>query len=387
MVQDMTDDNMDKQSAQKRNIFVDALAILFGISSWMGVTSVYLQLPLIVENQPPEGWALPSYMAVFVQSANICSFAYILYQKYSPKKIDDGLLIYITLFIGCVAAICMAEFYDQTAVVMGKEHSVALMVFCFMFAMVGCLSSVLFMPYMGRFRECYLVSYMLGMCLNGFLSSIMTLIQGVGGPSQCIPDNSTDGTEFVKYNPPPLFGIELYFIIVFIIMVVCSIAFVLLNTLSICRKEYAAVKIGIGNDYTYDKTDESQDQNQDDLPEDVIHLSLFNCVFLLLVVFGLSGFGNGLLPGLISYFCLPYGNVTYHWAVALGAIAQPCAGLVALFLPHTSIRIIRIFSSVGTILAIYIVYIATRSPSPPMQHSMVGSFLIVSKFLPCISTK
>lgn len=373
------DDIVEKASAQKRNIFVDALAILFGISSWIGVTSAYLQLPLIVENNPPEGWSLPSYMVVSVQSANIVSLAYILYQKYSPKKINDGLLIYITLFIGCVAAICMAQFYDLTTEVNGSEHSVALLVFCFMFALVGCLSSVLFMPYMGRFRECYLVSYMLGMCLNGFLSSIMALIQGVGGPPQCIPNNSTDGPEFVKYNSPPLFGIELYFIIVFVILVICSIAFVLLNNLRICRKEYAAGTIGIGNNYTYDKTDESQEQDQP-LPDDVAHLSLYNCVFLLIVVFDLSGFGNGILPGLITYFCLPYGNVTYHWAVALGAIAQPCAGLVAMFLPHTSIKVIRILSFIGTFLAVYIFYIATQSPNPPMQNLMIGSILIVSNF-------
>lgn len=32
----------------KRNLFVDALAILFGISSWIGVNSSYLQVPLLV---------------------------------------------------------------------------------------------------------------------------------------------------------------------------------------------------------------------------------------------------------------------------------------------------------------------------------------------------
>lgn len=133
-----------------RNIFVDALAILFGISSWIGVTSIFLQLPLIVSTAP-EGWSLPSYIAITVQMGNIGSFAYVLYQKYSPKKIDDGLLIYIALLIGCVAAICMAFFYQVTFAIDGNtQYSVALLMFTLLFALVGCVSSVLFMPYMGE---------------------------------------------------------------------------------------------------------------------------------------------------------------------------------------------------------------------------------------------
>lgn len=382
MVQDTTDttDSASLKPLKKRNIFVDALTILFGISSWIGVTSAYLQLPLIVSTAP-EGWSLPSYMVITIQSANIISFAYVLYQKYSPKKIDDGLLIYITLFIGCVAAICMALFYEETTDIDGTKHSVALLTFCFMFAVVGCLSSVLFMPYMGRFRECYLVSYMLGMCLNGFISSIMALIQGVGGPPECIPNNSTDGPEFVKYISPPLFGIELYFIIVFVILVVCTIAFILLNNLSVCKNEYAAGTIETGNKYHYDKKDDESQEHDENVPENVLNLSVFNYVFLMAAVVGLSGLGNGILPGLMSYSCLPYGNVTYHLAVTLAAIAQPCSGLVAMFLPHTSIRVIRFLSFIGTILAVYIFYIATQSPSPPLQHSVIGYIIIVSIIL------
>lgn len=141
-----------QSSLGKRNIFVDALAILFGISSWIGVTSIFLQLPLIVSTAP-EGWSLPSYIAITVQMGNIGSFAYVLYQKYSPKKIDDGLLIYVALLIGCVAAICMAFFYQVTMAIDGgnTQYSVALLIFTLLFALVGCVSSVLFMPYMGKY--------------------------------------------------------------------------------------------------------------------------------------------------------------------------------------------------------------------------------------------
>lgn len=363
-------------STGKRNILVDALAILFGICSWIGVTSIFLQLPLIVSTAP-EGWSLPSYLVLTVQMGNIGSFAYVLYQKYSPKKIDDGLLIYIALFIGCLAAICMAFFYQVTIEINSTtRHSVALLMFTLLFALVGCVSSVLFMPYMGRFRECYLVSYMLGMGLNGFLSSIMALVQGVGGPPQCIPNNSTivGDPELIKYLPPPLFGTRLYFILVFVIIVLGTIAFILLNNLSVCKKEYAAGTIGMGNDFHYEKKADDDGQR---IPDDVLNLSTFNYVFLMSAVVGLSGLGNGVFPGLTSFSCLPYGNVTYHLAVTLAAIAAPCAGFIAMFVPHISIRIIRLLSLVASILAIYIFYVATQSPTPPLQHSLIGYVLIV----------
>lgn len=364
------------QPLKKRNLFVDGLAILFGISSWIGVTSTYLQLPLIV-NTAPEGWTLPSYIAITVQTANIGSFAYVLYQKYSSRKLDDGVLIYFTLLLGCVAAICMALFHQETIEIFGNQHSVALLTFCLMLALVGCLSSVLFMPYCGRFRECYLVSYMFGMGLNGFLSSVLALIQGVGGPPECIPNNSTDGPTFIEHYPEPLFGIKLYFILVFAILVLSTIAFILLNNLEICKKEYAAGTIGMGNEYHYDKKDEIQDNNQN-VPDDVLHLSTFNYVFLTAAVVGLSGLGNGIFPGLMSYSCIPYGNVTYHFAVTLAQIANPCAGFIAMFMPHTSIRVIRFLSSIGSILAVFIFYTATQSPTPPLHDLLIGDILIVS---------
>lgn len=362
------------QPIKKRNLFVDFLAILFGISSWIGVTSTYLQLPLLIQTVP-EGWKLASYIVVAVQLANIGSFAYVLYQNYSPKKVDDGFLIYITLAIGCIAAICMAFFYEHTVYVNGELHSVPMLVFTLMFALVGCMSSVLFMPYMGRFRECYLVSYMFGMGLNGFVSSVLALIQGVGGTPECVED---ENGELHEVYPLPRFGVRLYFELVFCILVLSSIAFVLLNNLKTCKKEYAAGKIGAGNEYQYDDNKEINDNQNQSVPNDVLNLSKFNYIFLLAAIFGLSGLGNGLLPAVVTYSCVPYGNVVYHFATTLAAIANPCGGFIAMFLPHTSIRVIRFLSAIGLALATYIIYIAVQSPNPPFKDSTFGKMLIVS---------
>lgn len=176
----------------RRNLFVDALAILFGISSWIGVNSSYLQgiqfkihlnqfhrsccihfesvlfvfclVPLLVSTAP-EGLSLASIMTVAVQSSNVISFAYIAYQKFSPVKMKDANLIIATMILGCATAIGMAFFYGNTTEIDGTSHSVAYLIGVFLFAIVGTVSSVLFLPFMGRYRECYLISYMCGQVL------------------------------------------------------------------------------------------------------------------------------------------------------------------------------------------------------------------------------
>lgn len=366
--------NSIRQTLKRRNIFVDTLAILFGMCSWLGVTSVYLQLPIIVSTAP-EGWTLASYLVLTVQLGNVGSLAYILYQKYSKKKIRDDILIYFTLAIGCVAAIGMAFFYSEVI----DNHSVALLLFSLLLSFVGCVSMVLFMPYMGRFRECYLVSYMFGMALNGFLSSILALIQGVGGPTECIPvKNSTDGSiKLTKHTPDPRFDTRLYFLLVFVIMLIGTIAFILLNKLDVCKKEYARGTFGSGNEYHYDDENADNSEYKENIPDDVRHLSSFNYCFLILAIVSLNILANGIFPGIVTYVGLPYGNNIYHLCVTLAAIGNPLAGLLAVILPHTSIRVIRILTLTQAILAVYILYIATQSPSPPLQHSVFGSILIV----------
>lgn len=281
-------------SLNRRNLFVDFLAVLFGMSSWLGVTSSYLQLPLIVSTIP-EGWSMPAYMTVVVQSSNAISFAYVLFQKYSPKKFNDEYAIYLTMTMGCLTAIGMAFFYQETTTINGNEHSVAYLVFVFLFATVGTVSSVLFLPFMGRFRECYLVSYMCGQGMNGLFTSILTLIQGIGVP-ECRKDNSTG--ESIKYIPEANFGTRTFFLLVFAFLLTATIAFILLNNLDVCKKELAAATVLEGNEYYYENEDR-HDVATGNIPENVLNLSRWSLVKLLLTMALVIGFfGNGIYPGL-----------------------------------------------------------------------------------------
>ncbi|EAT33477.1 AAEL014248-PA [Aedes aegypti] len=363
---------------QDRSLLVDLLAILFGVGAWIGVNSNFVQLPLLVVNAP-EGWNLPSYLVVITQLGNLGPLIYTGLQKVRAFK--DSYMIYAVLIIGTVGAICMAFLYEVTAHVFGAERSVAMFVCVFALALVGCTSSVLFMPYMGRFRAIYLITYLIGEGLSGFLPSIVALIQGVGGNAQCIPNNSTnpDAPEFVSYTPPPRFGSMEYFIFVFVVLIISTVAFTILDNHKRCRKEYAAVVINHGNDYTYETGHSSTTTEKSNVKlEKSKILSNRNYTYLMVLLGILCMFGNGIFPSIQSYSCLPYGNVAYHLTVTLSTMANPVACFLAVFLPHTSIRAISSISVLAGLFTVYALMTAFMSPAPPLMGRAIGDALVIA---------
>lgn len=368
-----------RSKLQDRSLLVDLLAILFGVGAWIGVNSSFVQLPLLVVNAP-EGWNLPSYLVVATQLGNMGPLIYTGLQKVRAFK--DSYMIYAVLVLGTVGAICMALLYEVTAHVFGAERSVAMLVCVYALAMVGCTSSVLFMPYMGRFRTIYLITYLIGEGLSGFLPSIVALIQGVGGNAECIPNNSTDpnAPDFISYTPPPRFGSMEYFIFVFVVLIISTIAFTILDNHPRCRREYAAVVINHGNDYTYETgqaSASSSDKSSIKL-EPSKTLSNRNYTYLMLLMGALCMFGNGIFPSIQSYSCLPYGNVAYHLTVTLSTMANPVACFLAVFLPHTSIRAITSISLLAALFAVYGLTTAFMSPAPPLVGQTIGDVLVIA---------
>ena len=60
----------DRHGRTNRKFYVDLLAILFGISSWISINGLWVELPLLVEKLP-ESWSLASYLSIIVQIANL----------------------------------------------------------------------------------------------------------------------------------------------------------------------------------------------------------------------------------------------------------------------------------------------------------------------------
>lgn len=355
---------------RKRNFLVDILAISFGVSAWAGITGTFLQLPQIVQTAP-EGWNLPSYIVILTQTGNIASFIYIIYEKWSTVKFDDANLIYLTLGIGCLAALLMAFFYQSTINIGGEERSIPLLIFTGMFAIVGCVSSVLFMPYMGRFRGIYLVTYMFGQGLNGLLTSVLSLIQGVGAP-QCVKNNVTNETS-VQYSEP-LFEPRVYFLFVFGLLLMSSLAFILLNTLDTCKQEYAVAE---GDQKPIDNATSNGQNGYQSIPTNAFVLSSTNFYYLMIILGVVSFLTYGVFPGLQSYSCMSYGSSAYHLSTTFSSIANPLACLFSLYTARPVVHRVSVLFTLVAFCSVYIVITAVESPSPPFHTLAIGNYLIV----------
>ena len=68
------------QRLSNRKIIVDALALIFGIGTWIGINGIYNQLPLLICNAP-ERQNLPTFMVIVVQFANLGPILYTLFTK------------------------------------------------------------------------------------------------------------------------------------------------------------------------------------------------------------------------------------------------------------------------------------------------------------------
>ncbi|XP_031620023.1 solute carrier family 52, riboflavin transporter, member 3-B-like [Contarinia nasturtii] len=359
-------------SNHRRNYFVDFLAMSFGIAAWAGVTGTFLQLPQITQTAP-EGENLPAYIAILTQSGNIVSLLYIIYEKWSPVRFDDANLIYLTLSIGCFAALFMAFFYDTTIYVGGIYRSIPLLVCTFMFAIVGCLSSVLFMPFMGRFRGIYLVTYMFGQGLNGLLTSVLSLIQGIGTP-KCVTNTITNITA-VHYTESH-FDSKIYFLLIFALLLFSSFAFFLLNTMETCKSEYASIETNQKEIETNTVNGKANDYQA--IPTNTFSLTSVNFYYLMITLSVISFLTYGFFPGIMAYSCDPYGFSAYHLASTLLSIANPVACLFSLYISRPSVRDVIVLSTLTTVCIVYIFITALQGPTPPFHTLAFGSYLIIT---------
>lgn len=337
---------------------MDLLTCLFGVGSWILVNSLYTQFPLLVQNAP-EGWNLPSYLSIAVQTGNLGPLLYSGWRKKFGNQYDTSLII-LVLILGIISMFLMAMFYDVSGIIFGQPHSIILCVLTFTIALVGCTSSVLFIPSLSHYSDIYLVTYMVGEGISGFVPSLIAIVQGIGTTTcYTVERNGQNITEKAQTNAN--FSSGIFFTIIGTIMCISAVSYLLLEYLPNCKKEKIQTK-----------------------PEGVeVHGSITkstqNANIVLLVIQGIIVFfANGLMPSIQSYSCLPYGYMAYHLATNLSNIANPIACFVAFYTNRTSKSVIYVLCSICIVSTMYMLMTAFTSPSPPLNNSTIGVILIVS---------
>lgn len=415
---------------------IGLIVCFFGTGSWVAINGLYVQLPILV-NSAPEGWNLPSYLIVIIQLGNIGPLLYTFGTKFAPRIFEERLVTHVIVTVAILSCLLLGFTWEFTTVVGGNEHSTALFALVFFLALMACTSSVTFIPFMGRFKSGYIVAFFVGQGVSGLLPSVAALIQGVGASSVKCPSSVTTRNTGIAGRPSsnltagknsstplslsiipeePLFTANAFFFFIFGVLCLCEICFLLLNYLPKAKREWIVQskedhkgKPVKDEQKPLDHHTRNNSENlnepsellelelttvdkdsQSSLVSDTVYtetvedtndsptLSMRSTLFVLLIQVYLNAIFNGVVPSILSYACLPYGEKTYHLALALSAIANPVASLLFYIVSLNAVKFMVLWTVVYSFLCAYVVGIAAESPCPILLDSVGGSFLIVS---------
>ena len=232
------------------DIITYVLIMLFALSSWIDINGLWVEVPLLV-NELPEKWSLPSFIVIIIQIANIGPLMYTIARKFAPKVVHEVPVVYVIIGVGAASTLLLVHFWDRTSHIMGKEHSTALLTLTGFLSLVDCTSSVVYLPFMQRFKPQYMSALYIGEGLSGLIPGFVGLAQGVGGNPVCVnssdisynsssENNSTTWNVYPVY-PPPRFSVEIFFWMLFTLLCVSCAAFTLVNYLPRCQKAHARI--------------------------------------------------------------------------------------------------------------------------------------------------
>lgn len=385
-------------SARIMSLLTHVLACLFGMGSWVAINGMWVELPLIV-NDIPERWLLPSYLTVLIQMANIGPLFITLMHRFRPGVLDERPVIYSIVGLGIVATFLLAFLWKHTVTFGGSLRSVPLLTLSFLLSVVDCTSSVTFLPFMMRLRPQYLTTYFAGEGLSGLVPAVVALIQGVGvvhceNATLSNNSNTTDNGMLQAIYQPAKFSAQVFFIFLSVMMVMCLVAFLLLNHHPAVARERKSERYFSG-ELDREKKEQGLSLNAQ-TPEQKPMISpseagkrelrssfgrgtysIFEVVFIFVVLAWVNALTNAVLPSVQSYSCMPYGNKAYHLAATMGAVANPVACFIAMFIPIRSLVFMGVLTSFGTGFGAYIMGMAVLSPCPLLVHSTSGTVVIV----------
>ena len=244
-----------------------------------------------------------------IQIANIGPITYGLLRKCLARPPSQHLSILLLLLLGCGASLALVLGWDFTSEIQGSQRSTGLFISVFFLSLVDCTSSVMFLPYMGVFKQTYLNSYLIGEGMGGFLPSLVALGQGVSGKPDCVNGTQADVAMQARFST------STFFVFMSVMMFLSLTAFLLLHYLPLTRTERTSsspTSSTTFNNILQEPTEEAEEGEErlslsSEQRGDIWPLLVVQCLVCCL--------SNGALPSIQSYSCLPYGNTVYHLAV------------------------------------------------------------------------
>ncbi|XP_070378629.1 solute carrier family 52, riboflavin transporter, member 3-A-like isoform X3 [Dermacentor albipictus] len=402
---------------KERRPLVDLLCMLYGLSSWLAITGLWMELPLLV-HALPEGWALSASLSLAIQLGNVGPLLYGVSRFVWPRIWTGprGLSVanHAQLCIGLAACVALVCAWKVTASILGRETSLVLLIAAFALSIVDCTSSVVYLPFVGRFREVYMTSYLVGEGLGGVVPSLVALAQGLDEP-ECVNETRSSVNK-VAVNSSEVedrvvavlrvgatnFDPEVFFGVLLLLVVLSYAAFVLLDNCKSFQTEwqedfvrdvtrrrqlYPAAPEAVPLDAVpvaeekkevlckrYAEAPLTQDDGEVSFKRSNSKQGYY--ITLLAIQTWASLLTFGFLPAIQSYSCLPYGPRALHLSVSLCGVAYPVACALAMFVALRRTRHLCAQTLLGTLGAAYITLTAATSPNSPLVDTDAGAFLV-----------
>ncbi|BHF70224.1 hypothetical protein SprV_0301327400 [Sparganum proliferum] len=346
---------------------------IFGISSWVAINGLWMELPLLV-NVLPERWNLPAYLSIIIQIANFGPLLYVVLTRICRAfnrrasgrwmqliQPPERLANYTILLFGFLASVLLTQFWSVVLVVPGlppnvdmgdsspeaiNGHSVGLFVLTFLLGLIDCMSSVTFLAYLANMPAVYAGALLFGETCSGLLPSLFALVQGANPEPICHNVTVNGTSSMVAEFPPPRFPVSTFMGLVAATTFLSLTAFSLLDCLpcglgravTLSYQKLHSLPQTMETAYTDPVTVDEAAINAGDTsqggvgkPEEV-PAPKYGQGKLFFVCFLLTGYAsclsNGLLPSLQSYSAAAYNTLTYHLAVTLSGLAAPLAALL-----------------------------------------------------------
>uniref|UniRef100_A0A8C4LQA3 Riboflavin transporter n=1 Tax=Equus asinus TaxID=9793 RepID=A0A8C4LQA3_EQUAS len=321
-----------------RLVLTHLLVALFGMGSWAAINGIWVELPVVVKDLP-EGWSLPSYLAVLVALGNLGLLVVTLWRRLAPGKGERG-PIQVVQALSMVGTALLAPLWHHVAPVAGQLHSVAFLTLALVLALACCASNVTFLPFLSHLPPPFLRSFFLGQGLSALLPCVLALVQGVGR-LEC-PPAPINGTPGPPHHFPERFSASTFFWALTALLVTSAAAF---QGLLLLLPSPPSIPTGApGPDLRMGAPGVEEEEEASPLQEppsqaagttpspdpEAHQLPSTRSACLLGLLAVTNALTNGVLPAVQSFSCLPYGRLAYHLAVVLGSTASPLACFLAM---------------------------------------------------------
>ena len=294
--------------------------------------------------------------------------------------------------IGTLACILLSQLWHKCSVIAGTERSTALIVLAFFLALVDCTSSVVFLPFLAAFPAKYLSALYVGEGFSGLIPSALALGQFHNQVGTCgqnssytvaVGCNSTGEVHGVHFQP------NVYFGCLAAITISCGMAFVFLRRRAGSYTPITDTSLdGTGDTSCASDSEPHKDNeymelrerevNVDDVGSDCLRDKEGDLsIPMLMGLAWMCALANGVLPAVSSYAYFPYGQLAFLLTTVAGILSAPAASFVFLALPSKSKPLVILLISVATLIAAYILFLASYCHRP-LECQDSGTAVVVS---------